>query len=92
MGMGIPMGIPIPTATLASRSVLTSVETTRSFKLCIYIEQYVFVEKIETFEFDFDESANLISRHGVKPFQKGLSPSPFSKPFLKKGLSPSSSP
>ena len=42
-------------------------------------------------------------RHGVKPFQKGLSPSPrpyqkglspspFSKPFLKKGLSPSSSP
>ena len=38
-------------------------------------------------------------RHGVKPFQKGLSPrprhyqkglspSPFSKPFLKKGLSP----
>ena len=44
-------------------------------------------------------------RHEVKPFQKGLtkracprpcqkglSPSPFSKPFLKKDLSPSLSP
>ena len=47
--------------------------------------------------------AGVDTRHGVKPFQKGLSPSPrpyqkglspspFSKPFLKKGLSPSSSP
>ena len=66
--------------------------------------QYFLFITIERYLKSYTYSIYIVGiRHGVKPFQKGLSPSPrpyqkglspspFSKPFLKKGLSPSSSP